>query len=118
MTKASGGWRDPVQTYALALGCEVTHANELVYADDLDLSQASSFEPIGISCRICERRDCHQRAVPPLKRKLHVDANDRGADAKPDRGIRRADVDHADERDGDDPATIRVRIVVFLRRAT
>ena len=78
VTKASGGWRDPVQTYALALGCEVTHANELVYADDLDLSQASSFEPIGISCRICERRDCHQRAVPPLKRKLHVDANDRG----------------------------------------
>lgn len=77
-TKASGGWRDPVQTYALALGCEVTHAAELVYADDLDLSQPASFEPIGISCRICERPDCHQRAVPPLKRRLHVDANRRG----------------------------------------
>jgi len=28
------------------------------------------FEPIGISCRICERTNCPQRAVPPLKAKL------------------------------------------------
>ncbi|MBW3097530.1 helix-turn-helix domain-containing protein [Pseudohoeflea coraliihabitans] len=78
VTKASGGWRDPVQTYALALGCEISHASALVYGDDLDPSQAASFEPIGISCRICERPNCHQRAVPPLKRRLHVDANQRG----------------------------------------
>ena len=30
-------------------------------------------QPIGISCRICERRDCHQRAVPPLERAVTVD---------------------------------------------
>ncbi|MGO4836926.1 short-chain fatty acyl-CoA regulator family protein, partial [Rhizobiaceae sp. 2RAB30] len=31
----------------------------------------------GISCRICERADCAQRAVPPLKRRLAVDHNRR-----------------------------------------
>ena len=77
VTKPSGGWRDPVQSYALALGCEVTHAGELVYADDLDIARDRAFEPIGVSCRICERRDCHQRAVPPLKRRLVVDPNTR-----------------------------------------
>jgi len=77
VTKPSGGWRDPVQSHALALGCEVTHAGELVYADDLDIARANAFEPIGVSCRICERRDCHQRAVPPLKRRLIVDLNTR-----------------------------------------
>lgn len=75
VSKPSGGWRDPVQSHALALGCEVAHAGELVYADDLDLGRSEAFEPIGVSCRICERRDCHQRAVPPLKRRLLVDPN-------------------------------------------
>lgn len=77
VSKPSGGWRDPVQAYALALGCEVAHAGELVYADDLDLGRSEAFEPIGVSCRICERRNCHQRAVPPLKRRLLVDPNTR-----------------------------------------
>src|SRR5690606_28611178 len=77
VSKPAGGWRDPVQSYALALGCEVAHAGELVYADDLDIARARPFEPIGVSCRICERRDCHQRAVPPVKRRLVVDANTR-----------------------------------------
>lgn len=75
VTRSSGGWRSPVQTYALALGCEITHAGELVYSDDLDLDRPQGFEPIGISCRICERPDCHQRAVPPLKRRLRIDPN-------------------------------------------
>jgi predicted transcriptional regulator/transcriptional regulator with XRE-family HTH domain len=77
VSKPSGGFRDPVQRYALAFGCEIRHAGALVYADDLDLASDTAFEPIGISCRICERSDCHQRAVPPLKRKLSVDPNHR-----------------------------------------
>jgi len=77
VTKASGGFRDPVQRYALAFGCEIKHAGALIYADDLDVDSDSVYEPIGISCRICERSDCQQRAVPPLKRKLFVDHNAR-----------------------------------------
>ena len=55
-----------------------TRASALVYADGLDLRNDAAFEPIGVSCRICERRDCHQRAVPPLDRPLTVDPNERG----------------------------------------
>ncbi|MCP1198967.1 short-chain fatty acyl-CoA regulator family protein [Notoacmeibacter sp. MSK16QG-6] len=78
VTKPSAGFHAPVQTYALSLGCEIEHASRLVYADDLDLARDTAFEPIGISCRICERIDCHQRAVPPLKRPLTVEPNHRG----------------------------------------
>lgn len=64
--KRGGGFRGPVRRYAYALGCEVEHAGRLVYADDLDLTREAAFEPIGVSCRICERRQCPQRSVPPI----------------------------------------------------
>lgn len=76
VTKPGGAFLAPVRRYAIGLGCEVTHAPSLVYADGLDLK--GRFEPIGISCRICERRDCHQRSVPPLERRLKVDPDRRG----------------------------------------
>jgi len=76
VSKPAGAWLAPVRRYAIGLGCEVQHAADLVYADGLDLK--GRFEPIGISCRICERRDCHQRSVPPLERRLKVDPDRRG----------------------------------------
>lgn len=72
-SKQLGGYDAPVQRYALALGCSVDHADRLVYGDGLDFSEDGTFEPIGISCRLCEREACHQRSVPPLQRKLIVD---------------------------------------------
>ena len=73
VAKPGGGFREPTRRYAIALGCEVRHAPRLIYADDLDLDSAASYEPIGVSCRICERRDCHQRSVPPLEAALEID---------------------------------------------
>jgi hypothetical protein len=70
VSKSGGAWGTPTRRYAISLGCEVTHAPQLVYADGLDLDRDASFQPIGISCRICERAHCHQRAVPPLERRL------------------------------------------------
>ena len=49
------------------------HAASMVYAEGLDL--AGPAEPIGISCRICERKDCRQRAFPALDRSIEVPAN-------------------------------------------
>ncbi|NNE88318.1 MAG: DUF2083 domain-containing protein [Silicimonas sp.] len=72
-----GAFGAPVRRFAIALGCEISHADRMVYADGLDLSETARFEPIGISCRICARRDCHQRSVPPLERQLTVDHNRR-----------------------------------------
>ncbi|RKF14909.1 XRE family transcriptional regulator [Roseovarius spongiae] len=78
VSKPGGSFGAPVRRFAIALGCEVKHAGSLVYADDLDLSNPAAYEPIGISCRICERTDCHQRSVPPLERRLRVDPDARG----------------------------------------
>jgi len=76
VSKPGGAFLAPVKRYAIGLGCEVQHAPQLVYADGLDLK--GHFEPIGISCRICERPVCHQRSVPPLERRLKVDPDRRG----------------------------------------
>ena len=78
VTKSGGAFDAPTRRYAIGLGCEVRHAPALVYADHMDVDTPEAFEPIGISCRICERRDCHQRAVPPLERRLKVDPDHRG----------------------------------------
>ncbi|NDW46902.1 short-chain fatty acyl-CoA regulator family protein [Ruegeria sp. PrR005] len=78
VSKTGGSFGAPVRRYAIGLGCEVRHADQLVYADNLDVSNASAFEPIGISCRICERKTCHQRSVPPLERRLTINTDRRG----------------------------------------
>lgn len=78
VSKPGGRFGAPIRRYAIALGCEVRHAADLVYADGLDVARADAFEPIGISCRICERKMCHQRSVPPLERRLSVDPDIRG----------------------------------------
>ncbi len=70
-------FRAPVRRFAIALGCEISHAREIVYSEGLDLSDVENFEPIGISCRICERRNCHQRSVPPLESELIINHNRR-----------------------------------------
>ncbi|TPM93621.1 short-chain fatty acyl-CoA regulator family protein [Mesorhizobium sp. B2-1-3A] len=77
IAKGGGGFNTPHRRYAIALGCEVTYAADFVYADGLDLTSCTAFDPIGISCRICERVNCFQRAVPPLKSRLMVDHNRR-----------------------------------------
>ncbi|TCM50783.1 hypothetical protein C8J36_111115 [Rhizobium sp. PP-F2F-G48] len=73
VTKSGAGFHSPQPRYAIAFGCEISYAHAFVYADDLETSGRTGFAPIGISCRICERLTCPQRAVPPLMRKLHVD---------------------------------------------
>ncbi len=78
VSKSGGAYNTPTRRYAIGLGCEVKHAPALVYADHMDISAAEAYAPIGISCRICERRNCHQRSVPPLERQLRVDPNRRG----------------------------------------
>ncbi|MFD9379873.1 short-chain fatty acyl-CoA regulator family protein [Streptomyces sp. NPDC059999] len=75
VTRHRGGWGDPGKNFAIGLGCEIRHASRLVYADGLDLDNAAAATPIGMGCRLCERLDCPQRAVPPLGRHLAVDEN-------------------------------------------
>ncbi|NTB95501.1 DUF2083 domain-containing protein [Agrobacterium tumefaciens] len=76
--KGLAGFKAPRTRYALALGCEISYSEEFIYADDINVGTGAVFDPIGISCRICERTACSSRAIPPVKRKLNVDRNIRG----------------------------------------
>lgn len=78
LVKPSGSFERPPRRYAVALGCETAHAGEFIYADGLDLASGRNVTPIGISCRICPREDCDQRAFPPSDRAIEVDPDNRG----------------------------------------
>ena len=78
VSRPGGSYHAPMRRYAIGLGCEVRHANALVYADHMDTAAPDAYAPIGISCRICERKQCHQRSVPPIARRLRVDPDMRG----------------------------------------
>jgi predicted transcriptional regulator/transcriptional regulator with XRE-family HTH domain len=76
--KQGGGFRAPRSQYAIALGCEVEYAKDLVYADGLDLASRDAIVPVGPTCRLCDRLDCEQRALPPLLHPLQVNEQLRG----------------------------------------
>ena len=76
VTKTGGSHLAPARHYALGIGCELSHASRVVYADHLDLRTAP-VTPIGVSCRMCERHECPQRAAPPVDRALLVDPDRR-----------------------------------------
>ncbi|MCX7586369.1 helix-turn-helix domain-containing protein [Phenylobacterium sp. 58.2.17] len=73
--KRSGGHGTPDRRYALGLGCEVEYADAIVYSDGVDLKGPPA--RIGVSCRICERDDCLQRAFPPVDRSFRVSRTER-----------------------------------------
>ena len=76
LTKSGGSHLAPSRHYALGIGCELIHASEVVYADMIDIKTTPPVL-IGVSCRMCERHECPQRAVPPIDRALTVDPDRR-----------------------------------------
>ncbi|GAD21307.1 short-chain fatty acyl-CoA regulator family protein [Acidovorax sp. MR-S7] len=72
VTRSAGGWGAPDKTFSVALGCDVQHADQLVYARGLDLADPGAAVPIGMGCKVCERTACPQRAFPPIGRALEV----------------------------------------------
>lgn len=76
LVKPSGRFARAPRRYAVALGCEAVHAADFVYADAVD--RAGPPTPIGISCRLCPRTDCDQRAFPPTDRAIAVEGEVRG----------------------------------------
>jgi predicted transcriptional regulator/transcriptional regulator with XRE-family HTH domain len=78
VNREGGGYHAPRSVLAIAMGCEAARAKELVYADGVDLENPHAVVPVGLTCRLCERMDCEQRAFPPLQHPLKVNANVRG----------------------------------------
>ncbi len=77
LVKPSGSYDRSPRRYAVALGCEAEHAHEFIYADGLDVTAPTTATRIGISCRLCPRPDCDQRAFPPSDRDIIVDPDRR-----------------------------------------
>ena len=77
LVKPSASYSRPSRRYAVTFGCEASFASEFIYADGLDLRGAGTATPIGVSCRICPRTDCEQRAFPQIGRSLLFDPDDR-----------------------------------------
>lgn len=75
VSKPSGRYATPDRRYVLGFGCELGHAHEMIYSDGLNLDGPAA--RIGVSCRICERNDCPQRAFPPVDRPLRVPEHER-----------------------------------------
>lgn len=73
--RGGGGYEARRKLFAIGLGCELSHARELVYADGLDVAAPRGVVPIGPGCRVCPRKDCVQRAFPPAGRKMIADSD-------------------------------------------
>src|SRR5262245_5393391 len=80
-TAARAGLQQRPEKRAIALGCAIHHARDILYADGLHLDDKQIVTPIGVSCRTCPRTDCAERASPPLAHRLEVDENRRGYSA-------------------------------------
>lgn len=65
----------PDKSFAIGLGCDVAHADKLIYSVGIDLTDSEAIVPIGAGCKICDRPACPQRAFPYLGHPVHVDPN-------------------------------------------
>lgn len=72
------GFRTQDQRLAVALGCAIEHAPNIVYAAHFQLSDPDLVTPIGINCRLCPRQACAQRAQQPIHLDLPIDEHRRG----------------------------------------
>ena len=66
---------------AIGLGCALSQAKDFVHSEGLSLDDPRIVTPIGVSCRLCERADCSDRAAPSIRRRLAMDENKRGLSA-------------------------------------
>ncbi len=68
----------PRSFVSIGLGCDIQYAKDLTYSEGIDLGNKKLETPIGISCRVCPRMDCQQRAFPPLDKDLKLNVENRG----------------------------------------
>ncbi len=77
--KSSGVYSPHQAMQAIDLGCEISYAREMIYSDGVDLDNPDAAVPIGVTCRLCERMDCSERAFPSILSPHVIDENVRGA---------------------------------------
>ncbi|MCP1468369.1 hypothetical protein J3E64_000036 [Sphingobium sp. OAS761] len=70
----------------IAIGCEAKHAPRIVHADGLDPDKGQA-TAVGPTCPLCDRRDCADRALPPVTRALDMHSYERTAAPFPFRRV-------------------------------
>ncbi len=75
ITKKGATHGSTQRRYAIGFGCEASFAEQVAYSDEIDTKRPRAVVEIGVSCRICERQNCAQRAFPPVGKRLGVDQN-------------------------------------------
>lgn len=72
-TSSHSRYLGPHKNFAIGLGCDLAHAERLIYSAGIDVTDADTTVPIGAGCKICERPACPQRAFPYIGRAVKVD---------------------------------------------
>ncbi|MEZ4462813.1 MAG: short-chain fatty acyl-CoA regulator family protein [bacterium] len=78
VNRGERGFHSPPALHAICLGCRVEEAHDMIYSEGVALDNLETSVPVGVTCRLCDRMDCEQRAFPPMQRTLHIDENVRG----------------------------------------
>lgn len=75
-----GSFSERPRRTAILLGCDIAHADEIVYSAALPAASPAATHPghvpaipVGPACRLCERAGCLARAEPPVTRPLGLD---------------------------------------------
>ena len=76
--KGIGRFGQSKSVLSIGLGCDAKYAKDFVYTENVNINDKSTENPIGVSCRICPRTECQQRAFPPIDKELHLDIKYRG----------------------------------------
>ncbi|WBU53356.1 short-chain fatty acyl-CoA regulator family protein [Paracoccus sp. SCSIO 75233] len=78
VSHGQGGYGAPVKHFAIALGCDIAHAERLVYARGHDLGGTAQATQIGPGCKLCERPACAQRAFPMIGQRVAAEPSRSG----------------------------------------
>jgi predicted transcriptional regulator/transcriptional regulator with XRE-family HTH domain len=74
-TPEGRGYLGHRKSFAIGLGCDLAHADKLIYSTGVVLDDPTTAVPIGAGCKICNRPSCAQRAFPYLGGRVVVDEN-------------------------------------------
>lgn len=66
VTKQADAFGQAEKTYSVMLGCDSAYADQIVYGEGYDKSQASLITEVGSNCRLCPRQACDHRAYAPI----------------------------------------------------
>jgi hypothetical protein len=66
ITKQADTFGTPEKTYSVMLGCDLAYADQIIYGEAYEKSQASLITEAGSNCRLCPRQACVHRAHAPI----------------------------------------------------